>query len=197
MKKALIAAIGFAALSTLALVLYRYEVWTASRVSVPPDAEAVPSPRAGFSFTPLEQSRALPELHFVDADGRALSIDRKGRPVVKAFYHELGLEALRIYIDQSGKASRDLNILGIPTTLLIDRKGREIGRTVGPAEWDSGEVVNVIRRYLEKPIAARHGSPDSGVGFDDLKDDPLTARRFTAVRELRLPTLTNPRETNG
>ena len=83
MKKALIAATAFAALSTLALVLYRYEVWTASRVSVAPNAEVVPSPQAGFSFTPLEQPRALPEIHFVDADGRALSMaDFRGRLVL-------------------------------------------------------------------------------------------------------------------
>lgn len=62
---------------------------------------------------------------------------------------------LHIYIDQSGKASRELNVVGIPTTLLIDQAGSEIGRTVGPAEWDSAEVVNVIPRYLKGPTAAR------------------------------------------
>jgi thiol-disulfide isomerase/thioredoxin len=84
-----------------------------------------------------------------------LSIDREGLPVVKAFYEELGLEALGIYVDQSGKAQRALSVLGIPTTLLVDREGRELGRTLGPAEWDSAEIVEFLRRVLEQPSAAQ------------------------------------------
>ena len=77
-----------------------------------------------------------------------LSIDRQGASVVKQFYGELGLKALDIYVDASGKVSRDLNTVGIPTTLLIDRDGREIAREIGATEWDSPEVVALIRQHL-------------------------------------------------
>jgi len=77
-----------------------------------------------------------------------LSIDRQGLPVVKKFYEELGLTSLGTYLDQSGKAASELNTVGVPTTLLIDRDGHEIGRKVGPAEWDSPEVVALIREHL-------------------------------------------------
>ncbi len=83
-----------------------------------------------------------------------LSIDRKGAPVVKQFYEELGLKVLGIYVDQSGKASSELNTVGVPTTLLIDRDGREIGRKVGPAEWDSPEMIALIREHLGLPASA-------------------------------------------
>lgn len=53
-------------------------------------------------------------------------------------------------------AHTDLNrILGValeqtmlPTTILIDPKGRIVGQLVGPAEWDSPEAMELIRRYL-------------------------------------------------
>lgn len=77
-----------------------------------------------------------------------LSIDRQGLPVVRKFYAELGLASLGMYLDQSGKAASELNTIGIPTTLLIDRDGREIGRKVGPAEWDSPEIVALLRDRL-------------------------------------------------
>jgi thiol-disulfide isomerase/thioredoxin len=77
-----------------------------------------------------------------------LSIDRQGTPVVARFYQELGLKALGIYVDQSGKASSDLNTVGVPTTLLIDRDGREIGRKIGPAEWDGPEMTALLREHL-------------------------------------------------
>jgi thiol-disulfide isomerase/thioredoxin len=78
----------------------------------------------------------------------ALSIDRDGIDVVRDFYAELDLRALRIYVDTSTMAPINLNVLGVPTTLLLDRNGREIGRYTGPAEWDSEAVVSVIRERL-------------------------------------------------
>ena len=83
----------------------------------------------------------------------ALSIDRKGLPVVQGFYAELGIEILPIYVDETGEVQRALNVLGLPTTLLLDRDGNEIGRLLGPAEWDSPEMVGFLREYLRRSAA--------------------------------------------
>jgi thiol-disulfide isomerase/thioredoxin len=88
----------------------------------------------------------------------ALSIDEGGIPVVNDFYQELGLKALRVFVDPSGMAPGALNVLGLPTTLLIDREGREVGRYMGPAEWDSPEMISVIRREVNAPVAAKPSS---------------------------------------
>jgi thiol-disulfide isomerase/thioredoxin len=83
----------------------------------------------------------------------ALSIDRQGASVIKSFYQELDLKSLGIYVDQSGKAASDLHSPGIPTTLLVDREGREIARKLGPAEWDSPEMIGLIREHLGLTIS--------------------------------------------
>jgi hypothetical protein len=80
----------------------------------------------------------------------ALSIDRKGLSAVREFYDELGLETLAIYVDETGEAQRALSVLGLPTTLLLDREGNEGGRLLGPAEWDSPEMVAFLRDYLKR-----------------------------------------------
>lgn len=82
----------------------------------------------------------------------ALSIDQEGIFAVKTFYEELGLENLGIYVDDSMRAPSLLGVIGIPATLLIDRQGREIGRKLGPAEWDSEEVVEKIRPYIGQTL---------------------------------------------
>ena len=87
----------------------------------------------------------------------ALSIDRGGPFVVSTFYSEIGIRALRIYVDKTGEASANLGVAGIPTTLLIDRESREIGRKIGPAAWDSPEVVKVIQGYLVAPAPDQPG----------------------------------------
>lgn len=88
----------------------------------------------------------------------ALSIDEGGIAVINDFYQELGLKALRVFVDPSGMAPGTLNVLGLPTTLLIDREGREVGRYMGPAEWDSPEMISVIRQEVNAPVAAKPSS---------------------------------------
>lgn len=84
----------------------------------------------------------------------ALSIDRAGLEVVRKFYADVGIRNMGIYIDSSGRATRELATVGVPATLLIDRGGRELGRLVGPAEWDEPDIV----QFLKRVIAQKTGS---------------------------------------
>ena len=83
----------------------------------------------------------------------ALSIDRKGVEAVRGFYREVGVEKLAIYVDSSGKGSRSLAIPGVPTTLLIDREGREVARKMGEAQWDSPEMASLVERTMRAQSA--------------------------------------------
>ncbi|MGH8185003.1 MAG: TlpA family protein disulfide reductase [Steroidobacteraceae bacterium] len=78
----------------------------------------------------------------------ALSIDAEGAAAVKRFYNEIGIRSLGIYVDPASRTMGALGLVGIPTTLLIDRQGREIGRRTGPAEWDGPETVRMIEAHL-------------------------------------------------
>lgn len=77
----------------------------------------------------------------------ALSIDSGGVPVVEAFFRQTAVKQLRPYVHSFHEAGV-LGTAGIPLTLLIDRDGREIGRKLGPAEWDRPEMVELIRGQL-------------------------------------------------
>jgi thiol-disulfide isomerase/thioredoxin len=88
----------------------------------------------------------------------ALSIDRQGIAAIKPFYQQLSLTSLGIYVDPSGKAAGDLNSPGVPITVLVDREGREIARKLGPAEWDSPEMIGLIRQHLGLPAHERKAS---------------------------------------
>ena len=85
----------------------------------------------------------------------ALSIDRGGTDAVRKFFADIGIRTLAMYLDSSGQALRTLSALGLPTTLLIDREGREIGRLIGPAEWDSPEMIEFVRCVVAKGDAAK------------------------------------------
>ena len=91
-----------------------------------------------------------------------VSIDRGGIETVRKFYGEIGVHNLAMYADSSGQVLRQVGALGLPTTLLVDRSGHEIGRVIGPAEWDSAEVMQFL-----KPIVAQRDDTASGIGGTD------------------------------
>ncbi len=78
-----------------------------------------------------------------------LSIDHRGRDAVARFYREVGVKSLRIYVDKSANVIYAVNAVGMPTTLLIDAQGRELGRVIGPAEWDGHAMLSTLAHYLE------------------------------------------------
>ena len=79
-----------------------------------------------------------------------LSIDRKGMEVVNKFYDEIGIQHLAHFVDPSNEAFQKLTIVGVPTTLLIDRQGRELGRLIGPSEWDSPDMIAFLKDTIIK-----------------------------------------------
>lgn len=78
----------------------------------------------------------------------ALSIDQQGAEVGRKFFDEIGIKALKLYVDSSAQAAFKLGAVGLPSTLLVDGSGREIGRHTGPAKWDAPEIVEDLRRRM-------------------------------------------------
>lgn len=77
-----------------------------------------------------------------------VAIDRAGAPAVMTYYEKIGIRDLGIYVDPSGDVARSLDMPGVPTTLLIDRDGRAVGRKIGPADWAAAETVAALRARL-------------------------------------------------
>ncbi len=100
----------------------------------------------------VEEMPALDRLSALLADGGidvlALSEDFQGVKAVKPFYAKHGIETLAVLIDKRGQLVRSLGTRGLPTTVLYDAEGREVGRVVGPAEWDAPETVAFLRACL-------------------------------------------------
>ena len=83
----------------------------------------------------------------------AINEDREAS-VIGPFYDHFGLTKLAGYHDPYGRLSRQLKVNGLPTTILIDHRGNEVGRVVGGAEWDSPASIALMRYYLTQPISA-------------------------------------------
>jgi thiol-disulfide isomerase/thioredoxin len=79
----------------------------------------------------------------------ALSVDRGGVAASKRFLEQIKVSNLALYIDPTARQHTTLRAVGLPTTILIDGKGNEIGRLSGHAEWDSAEAKALIDAALK------------------------------------------------
>jgi thiol-disulfide isomerase/thioredoxin len=79
----------------------------------------------------------------------ALSVDRTGLEGAKKFLDSIKVSKLALYADPTAKHAIELKAPGLPATLLIDGQGREIGRLIGPAEWDSEDAKKLIRAQVQ------------------------------------------------
>ncbi len=99
--------------------------------------------------------REMPQLNRLSAFVRengievlTISEDRTGLKAAQKFYAQHKLDDLPVLADPKGTLMRAVGVPGLPLTLLIDAEGHEIGRVVGPAEWDSVEIVDFVRNCL-------------------------------------------------
>ncbi len=67
-----------------------------------------------------------------------------------AFLRQIKATTLHNYTDTQGLALSTLGVTTVPTTLLIDAQGREIGRLSGAAAWDEKPALDLIQTFLKE-----------------------------------------------
>jgi thiol-disulfide isomerase/thioredoxin len=108
--------------------------------------------------------RELPSLERLDAalpDDKAqvvlVSQDRGGFRQTERFLKKLNVNFPENFVDERLRFSRAMQVVSLPTTVLIAPNGREVGRLVGTAEWDAPEALALVNWYLDERGRAPKG----------------------------------------
>lgn len=84
----------------------------------------------------------------------AINIDTRDPEKPRKFLADIGAKNLAYFEDASGNVFQDLKragrALGLPTSILVDKKGCEIGHIAGPAEWASDEAIKLVKAAIGK-----------------------------------------------
>ncbi len=93
----------------------------------------------------------------------AISVDDGDAPgKVNAFFARNDISHLTAYFADKSRLARAYEVWGIPTTIVLDGAGREIARLVGPAQWDSVDMVAFFLRLLERETRVDPDIADTG-----------------------------------
>ena len=68
---------------------------------------------------------------------------------IEAFFEMASIDNLTSYRDPNADFSRDMSILGLPITVVLDPLGNEIARLRGDADWNSPEAQALLSAIIE------------------------------------------------
>jgi thiol-disulfide isomerase/thioredoxin len=110
----------------------------------------IPCRREMPALDALEQKRGGPDFEVV-----AVNIDTRDPQKPLTFLRDVGVSHLAYYADQSARVFEDLKsagkAFGMPTTIIVDRAGCEIGTMAGPAEWASDDGLKLVSTAIASP----------------------------------------------
>lgn len=99
---------------------------------------------------------SMEKLHqkFKDKDFVMLAINlQESASKIKQFYKEYKL-TLTTLLDTTGDVGTGFGIRSIPTTYILDKNGRIIGKALGPREWESKESIALFEYLTESYVAS-------------------------------------------
>ncbi len=78
-----------------------------------------------------------------------IATGRNTLPGITKFFAKAEITELPVLLDPKQKLARDMGVLGLPISVIIDPDGREIARLRGDAEWDSNSALAIINALIK------------------------------------------------
>ena len=73
---------------------------------------------------------------------RGLAGPRRREGWSTPFIEKLGLDKVKVYLDPKSEVGKAFGVRGLPTSIVLDAEGREVGRVEGAADWDSDKMLS-------------------------------------------------------
>jgi thiol-disulfide isomerase/thioredoxin len=78
-----------------------------------------------------------------------IATGRNPRPAIERFFAEIEVDNLPLNTDPRSALARDMGVLGLPVTLILDRDGNELARLQGDAVWNSESAISILTAIIE------------------------------------------------
>ena len=77
-----------------------------------------------------------------------IATGRNAVPGIRKFFEEVDVTNLPILLDPRQTLAREMSVLGLPITLILNPEGEEIARLLGDAEWDGESAKAIVAALL-------------------------------------------------
>jgi len=77
-----------------------------------------------------------------------INLEKPNQEKTKKFFSDLEILKLNIYFDPNFALVKLFNMRGVPTSILIDKNGKEFARVIGEVDFFDESFVNFLKKYL-------------------------------------------------
>lgn len=88
------------------------------------------------------------ELGGADFQVLTIATGRNPPPAMRKFFEEVGITALPLLRDPNRALSRDMGVLGLPASVILNAHGEEVARMTGDADWASVDALTFLRAVI-------------------------------------------------
>ena len=67
---------------------------------------------------------------------------------VRDWLQEIGVVSLNTYFDPKLDLVKKFKLIGMPTTVLLDKNGNEFGRVIGEIDFTEKEFIKILKKYF-------------------------------------------------
>ena len=78
----------------------------------------------------------------------AINMEKPNKLITRDFFQSIGVTSLDIYFDPNFKLVKQFKMRGLPTSILIDKNGKEFGRVVGEIDFINKDFIELLKRYI-------------------------------------------------
>ena len=76
-----------------------------------------------------------------------INIGNENMEKVNKFFLDLNIQNFEPYFDPPITLAKKFSLRGVPTSILIDKNGKEFARIIGSIDFDNPELVNWLKNY--------------------------------------------------
>ena len=78
----------------------------------------------------------------------AINMEKPNKLKAQDFFKFIGVLSLDIYFDPELKLVKQFKMRGLPTSILIDKNGKEFGRVVGEIDFMDKNFIEILKKYI-------------------------------------------------
>ena len=87
--------------------------------------------------------------NFENLEVFAVNMEQPSRPKAKKFFYDLNIQKLEIFFDKNLNFVKTFKLRGVPTTILINKKGEEFARIIGSIDFQDKKFIKWLSYYDE------------------------------------------------
>ena len=93
----------------------------------------------------LDSLQVNPELNKIKIF--AINIGKENFDKVNKFFKDLNIKNFEPYFDPPTTLAKTFSLRGVPTSILINKKGQEFARIIGSIDFEDKNFVNWLKKY--------------------------------------------------